>query len=52
MLWDLAVTPVSEVLRRVSADRSSGDLEVRAGKVVKTIFFDHGRVVFGASNLK
>src|SRR5262249_53256302 len=52
MLADLAVTPFSEILRKLSVDRRSGDLQVRSGKTVKTVFFDAGRVVFAASNLK
>jgi hypothetical protein len=52
MLADLAVAPFSEILRRLSAERCSGDLQVRSGKFVKTVFFDAGRVVFAASNLK
>ena len=52
MLTDLATTPVSETLRSLSVDRSSGDLQIQSGKTVKTIFFDHGRVVFAASNLR
>src|SRR5688572_5005452 len=52
MLVDLAVTPVSEVFARLSRERRSGDLQVRSRKIVKTIFFDHGRVVFAASNMK
>lgn len=52
MLSDLTVTPIADTLWRLSADRRSGDLEVRAGKVVKTVFFDRGRIVFAASNLK
>ena len=52
MLTDLSVTPVSETLRRLSESRVSGDLQVRSGKAVKTVFFDHGRIVFAASNLK
>jgi tetratricopeptide (TPR) repeat protein len=52
MLSDLAVTPIAETLRRLSAEMRSGDLQVRSGKVVKTLFFDHGRLVFAASNLK
>src|SRR4029078_6316520 len=27
-------------------------LHVRAGKLAKTVFFDHGRIVFAASNLR
>jgi tetratricopeptide (TPR) repeat protein len=52
MLWDLAVTPFAEILRKLSSERRSGDLQVRSGKIAKTAFFDHGRAVFAASNLK
>jgi tetratricopeptide (TPR) repeat protein len=52
MLSDLAVTPIAETLRRLSAEMKSGDLQVRSGKTVKTLFFDRGRLVFAASNLK
>jgi tetratricopeptide (TPR) repeat protein len=52
MLTDLSVTPIAETIRILSADQKSGDLQVRSAKVVKTLFFDHGRLVFAASNLK
>jgi len=52
MLTDLAITPISETLRNLSIDRRSGDLQVQSGRTVKTVFFDHGRIVFAASNLK
>jgi tetratricopeptide (TPR) repeat protein len=52
MLTDLALSPISETLRTLSVERLSGDLQVRSGKVVKTLFFDRGRLVFAASNLK
>src|SRR5712692_3751124 len=52
MLTDLSVTPFAETIRRLSADRKSWDLQVRSVKLVKTVFFDHGRIVFAASNLK
>ena len=52
MLTDLSVTPFAETIRRLSAERKSGDLQVRSVKLVKTVFFDHGRIVFAASNLK
>jgi len=52
MLLDLAAAPVAEVFARLSRERRSGDLQVRSRKIVKTIFFDHGRVVFAASNMK
>ena len=49
---NLATTPISETLRRLAVERRSGDLQVRAGKLAKTMFFDHGRIVFAASNLR
>jgi tetratricopeptide (TPR) repeat protein len=52
MLSDVAVTPITETIRRISAERRSGDLQVRSGRMAKTLFFDHGRLVFAASNLK
>lgn len=52
MLTDIASSPIAETLRRLSADRRSGDLQVRSGRVVKIVFFDHGRIVFAASNLR
>ncbi len=52
MLTDLSVTALAETIRRISAELKSGDLQVRSGKVAKTLFFDRGRLVFAASNLK
>jgi tetratricopeptide (TPR) repeat protein len=52
MLIDLADMPISEAIRRLSAERLSGDLQVRSKQVVKMAFFDKGRLVFAASNLK
>jgi tetratricopeptide (TPR) repeat protein len=52
VLSDLAQSPISETLRKLSAQRASGDLHIRAGKTAKIVFFDHGRIVFAASNLK
>src|SRR5262245_5832723 len=52
MLVDISKVPIAEVLRRLSVERRSGDLEVRSGKVVKTVYFDHGRIVFAASNMR
>src|SRR5437867_11581057 len=52
MLTDLATTPIAETLRLLSEGRKSGDLQVQSGRTVKTVFFDHGRIVFAASNLK
>ena len=52
MLTDIALSPIAEMMRRISAKQKSGDLQVRSGRMVKTAFFDHGRLVFAASNLK
>ena len=52
MLTDLSLTPIPETIRSISAQRLSGDLQVRSGKIAKTVFFDHGRIVFAASNMK
>ncbi len=52
MLTDLSATPIAETIRSLSAGRLSGDLQVRSGKIAKTVFFDHGRIVFAASNMK
>jgi tetratricopeptide (TPR) repeat protein len=52
MLTDVTASPIAETLRRVSAELKSGDLQVRSGRMVKTAFFDHGRLVFTASNLR
>jgi len=52
MLTDLGTTPIAETLRSLAGTRSSGDLQVQSAKTVKTLFFDHGRIVFAASNLK
>ncbi|HYN02412.1 MAG TPA: DUF4388 domain-containing protein [Vicinamibacteria bacterium] len=52
MLTDIARSPIAETVRRLSAERRSGDLQVRSGRIVKIAFFDHGRLVFAASNLR
>jgi tetratricopeptide (TPR) repeat protein len=52
MLTDIARSPISETVRKLSAERRSGDLQVRSGRMVKIAFFDHGRLVFAASNLR
>src|SRR5512143_2373790 len=52
MLTDIAQSPISETIRRLSAERRSGDLQVRSGRVVKILFLDHGRLVFAASNVR
>ena len=52
MFTDLSATPIAEPLRRLAASHRSGDLQVQSGRAVKTIFFDGGRAIFAASNLK
>jgi tetratricopeptide (TPR) repeat protein len=52
MLIDIATRPISDSVRRLSAGRRSGDLQVRSGRLIKIVFFDHGRLVFAASNLR
>jgi tetratricopeptide (TPR) repeat protein len=52
MLTDLSVTPIAEPLRQLAVERRSGDLQVQSGRAVKTIFFDNGRAIFAASNMK
>jgi tetratricopeptide (TPR) repeat protein len=52
LFTDLSTTPVSETIRELSAGRKTGDLTISAGRDVKTIFVDHGRVVFAGSNVK
>ena len=49
---NLAATPIAETLRRLAVARKSGDLHVRSAKLAKLVFFDHGRIVFAASNLR
>lgn len=47
----LANVPLAEVLRRIAAEELSGDLQVHLGSAIKSVYFDHGFVVFAASNL-
>jgi tetratricopeptide (TPR) repeat protein len=49
---DLSVVPAAETIRRIAAARQSGDLHVRSGKASRMVFFDQGRIVFAASNLR
>ena len=51
-LTDLATTSIAEPIRQLAGDRRSGDLQVRSGRLAKTVYFDHGRIVFAASNLR
>ncbi len=40
------------MFRRIAAEELSGDLQVHLGTAIKSVYFDHGFVVFAASNLK
>jgi tetratricopeptide (TPR) repeat protein len=48
----LTNVPLAEVFRRVAAEELSGDLQVHLGSAIKSVYFDHGFVIFAASNLK
>jgi hypothetical protein len=48
----LSAVPLAEVLRRIALEERSGDLQVIAGRTIKSIYFDRGFVVLAASNLK
>ena len=48
----LANVPLAEVFRRVAAEELSGDLQIHLGSAIKSVYFDHGFIVFAASNLK
>jgi tetratricopeptide (TPR) repeat protein len=52
LLTDVATTPISETIRRLWRERRTGDLFVRTHKATKMVFFDAGRIVFAASNVK
>ncbi len=47
----LANVPLAEVFRRIAAEELSGDVQVHLGSAIKSVYFDHGFVVFAASNL-
>jgi hypothetical protein len=49
---NLAKRPISEAIRRLAADRKSGDLQVRSSELNKMVFFDNGQIVFAGSNVK
>lgn len=52
LLTDLSVTPIAETIRRLWTERRSGDLLVRTRKATRMVFFDGGRLVFAASNVR
>jgi len=52
LLTDVATTPISETVRRLWREQRTGDLFVRTRKATKMVFFNGGRIVFAASNVK
>ena len=49
-MGSLARVALSEVLKAIALNEFSGALEVSSGRVVRTMYFDRGFVVFTASN--
>jgi tetratricopeptide (TPR) repeat protein len=48
----LGAIPLAEVVKKLSDDGKSGDLQIISGRTIKTVYFDRGFIVFSASNLK
>ena len=48
----LKSTPLAEVFYRIATEERSGDLQINLGGSIKSVYFDHGFVVFSASNMK
>ena len=51
-IGSLDAVPLAQVLRQIAAEERSGDLQINLGNAIKSIYFDHGFVIFAASNLK
>ena len=51
-IGSLDAVPLAQVLRQIAAEERSGDLQINLGSAIKTIYFDHGFVIFAGSNLK
>ena len=51
-IGSLDAVPLAQVLRQIAAEERSGDLQINLGAAIKTIYFDHGFVIFAGSNLK
>ena len=51
-IGSLDAVPLAQVLRQIAAEERSGDLQINLGTAIKSIYFDHGFVVFAGSNLK
>lgn len=47
----VSVDSLNKVLRRISTEERSGDLQVICERCIKAIYFDQGSVVFAASNV-
>ncbi|TDI38908.1 MAG: DUF4388 domain-containing protein [Acidobacteria bacterium] len=48
----LDAVPLAQVLRQIASEERSGDLQINLGSAIKSIYFDHGFVIFAGSNLK
>jgi hypothetical protein len=44
--------PISEILRDIVTNELSGDLQIISGRIIRTLYFDRGFLVFAASNRK
>lgn len=44
--------PFSEILSSIAANELSGDLQIISGRIIRTLYFDCGFLVFAASNRK
>ena len=44
--------PISEVLSHIVSNELSGDLQIISGRIIRTLYFDRGFLVFAASNRK
>ncbi len=51
-IGSLDAVPLAQVLRQIAAEERSGDLQINLGSAIKSIYFDHGFVIFAGSNLK
>ena len=51
-IGSLDTVALAQVIRQIAAEERSGDLQINLGTAIKSIYFDHGFVVFAGSNLK
>ena len=48
----LDAVPLAQFLRQIASEERSGDLQINLGSAIKSIYVDHGFVIFAESNLK